>query len=136
MTAVHVLIEHYFYIKAKFLPHGFILTDFSSQDNSHDHRPLLFPCSNLKRETLPRVLREAGLGLDSLNCYNTEPHPDILSNLHSLLEMLSISDGSSLYTVFFSPSGVNYALDKILTIFEDKVSIKVCVPLDLFPGFC
>ncbi len=91
-----------------------------------DSRSLLFPCSNLKRETIPAALGGAGVGLEPLVCYTTEPHPDIQNSISSFLEEELIPDNDEVYVVFFSPSGVNYALEKLITISDNRVSLKVC----------
>jgi uroporphyrinogen-III synthase len=100
---------------------SFFLPDFASL---HQSGPLLFPCSNLRRETLPSALREAGLGLEALESYVTEPRPDIEENISSLVEGLA-PEGDTLCAVFFSPSGISYALDKLVEITGSRGSLKV-----------
>ena len=57
-----------------------------------DHKPLLFPCGNLRKETLPQRLHEAGIGLHSLTCYETCPHSQLETNIRAMVSgYLSIS---------------------------------------------
>ncbi|XP_067565178.1 uroporphyrinogen-III synthase isoform X1 [Pseudorca crassidens] len=45
--------------------------------------PLLFPCGTLKREILPKMLKDKGIPVESLTVYQTIPHPGIQGNLNS-----------------------------------------------------
>uniref|UniRef100_A0A4W2DWD8 Uroporphyrinogen-III synthase n=1 Tax=Bos indicus x Bos taurus TaxID=30522 RepID=A0A4W2DWD8_BOBOX len=45
--------------------------------------PLLFPCGTLKREILPKMLKDKGIPLESVTVYQTIPHPGIQGNLTS-----------------------------------------------------
>jgi hypothetical protein len=49
-------------------------------------KPLLFPCSVLRRETLPAAMERAGIPLQCLACYNTVAHPDVAENIRSLFQ--------------------------------------------------
>ncbi len=87
--------------------------------------PLLFPCSSLRRDTLPSVLAQAGLRLEELVCYCTEPHPAIEESVGSFLGGLSPGSDATI-AVFFSPSGVNYALEKLIVMTKNhRISLKV-----------
>ena len=46
-----------------------------------DDKPLLFPCGNLRKETLPQRLHEADIGLHCLTCYETCPHSQLHTNI-------------------------------------------------------
>ena len=48
-------------------------------------KPLLFPCSVIRRETLPAAMEEAGIPMKCLASYNTVANPDIVKNLQALL---------------------------------------------------
>lgn len=66
--------------------------------------PLLFPCSNLKMDTLPRTLKEHNISVDIVTSYVTVPHPQLRDSIIQLAHKVPN------YLVFFSPSGVNYTL--------------------------
>ncbi|XP_032794365.1 uroporphyrinogen-III synthase isoform X1 [Daphnia magna] len=66
--------------------------------------PLLFPCSSLKLDTLPRTLAEHNVPIDIVNSYVTVPHP------HLRDFVMQLSQKKPDYLVFFSPSGVTFSL--------------------------
>ena len=72
---IHVLHLH--------LPHP--LPDFASVPKP-SLQPLLFPCGSTRRETLPSNLRQAGVALHCLDCYDTVADPGIEENLRRLAE--------------------------------------------------
>ncbi|XP_023389537.1 uroporphyrinogen-III synthase [Pteropus vampyrus] len=45
--------------------------------------PLLFPCGALKGETLPKMLKDRGIPMESITVYQKIPHPGIQVNLNS-----------------------------------------------------
>ncbi|XP_043230905.1 uroporphyrinogen-III synthase-like [Amphibalanus amphitrite] len=65
--------------------------------------PLLFPCGNMKKETLPKKLKEAGIQLHSCTVYVTQEHPDLKRKLE---EYLALKPD---FVVYFSPSGVSFS---------------------------
>ena len=65
--------------------------------------PLLFPCGNLRKETLPKKLEEAGIQLHSCMVYTTQEHPSLRSRLEACLSLRPE------FVVYFSPSGVNFS---------------------------
>lgn len=102
--------------------------DFSSGAASSQPLPLLFPCSSLRKETLPSALKGAGLPLQELVSYNTEPHPHLGENIRSCVEGLGGGGGGGrgLCAVFFSPSGVEFALRELVEeARKSNISIKV-----------
>ncbi|XP_057376276.1 uroporphyrinogen-III synthase-like [Daphnia carinata] len=66
--------------------------------------PLLFPCSSLKLDTLPRTLAEHNVPFDIVNSYMTVPHPQLRDFVMQLCQKKPD------YLVFFSPSGVSFSL--------------------------
>lgn len=70
---------------------------------SENAKPILFPSGQLKKDTLPSKLLDAGINLDAFNVYLTEPHPDIKRNMEEVLE-----SGVPEYVIYFSPSGVKF----------------------------
>ncbi|XP_047409380.1 uroporphyrinogen-III synthase isoform X2 [Sciurus carolinensis] len=71
--------------------------------------PLLFPCGNLKREILPKMLKDKGIPMESITVYQTIPHPGIQVNLDSYYS----KKGVPASITFFSPSGLTYSLKHI-----------------------
>ena len=68
---------------------------YSAEDGS-SVPPLLFPCGNLARDTLPRVLQAAGLRVSSVHCYTTSRDPGIEPHLHSLRQQ-GVSEHETLW---------------------------------------
>ena len=56
------------------------------RDHQGKDKPLLFPCSNLWKDTLPNRLKQAGIGLHCLVCYRTAAHSSIETNLLDLVK--------------------------------------------------
>ncbi|XP_075865831.1 uroporphyrinogen-III synthase isoform X2 [Microcebus murinus] len=79
--------------------------------------PLLFPCGTLKREVLPKMLKDKGIPLESITVYQTTPHPAIQVNLRSYYA----TQGVPASITFFSPSGVTYSLKHIQELSGDSV---------------
>uniref|UniRef100_A0A8D1MKH5 Uroporphyrinogen-III synthase n=2 Tax=Sus scrofa TaxID=9823 RepID=A0A8D1MKH5_PIG len=79
--------------------------------------PLLFPCGNLKRETLPRMLKDKGVPMESITVYQTIPHPGIQGNLNSYYSQQGIPASIT----FFSPSGLSYSLKHIQELSGDSI---------------
>lgn len=65
--------------------------------------PFLFPCGNLKQDTLQLKLLDYGYFLDPIEVYETVAHSELENNLKRAL-----IDNNAEYIAFFSPSGVNY----------------------------
>ncbi|XP_069836134.1 uroporphyrinogen-III synthase [Dendropsophus ebraccatus] len=80
--------------------------------------PILFPCGSLKREVLPKRLKEKNVPLESLTVYQTAQHPDIPSSLTDYFS----EEGIPGSIVFFSPSGVKFCLRDILALANDQVN--------------
>ena len=77
---------------------------------------------------LPSVLKGAGLPLEELVSYITKPHPDIAEKIRSFTDQLP--DGGVVYVVFFSPSGVDFALRDLLEVCGQRISMKAsCLSL-------
>lgn len=76
---------------------------FENLEGARLETPFLFPCGNLRQDTLQLKLMDYGYFLDSTEVYETVAHSDLE---HSLRKAL-IEDKAE-YVAFFSPSGVNY----------------------------
>uniref|UniRef100_A0A5F7ZTP8 Uroporphyrinogen III synthase n=1 Tax=Macaca mulatta TaxID=9544 RepID=A0A5F7ZTP8_MACMU len=79
--------------------------------------PLLFPCGNLKREILPKALKDKGIAMESVTVYQTIPHPGIQGNLNSYYSQ----QGVPASITFFSPSGLTYSLKHIQELSGDNI---------------
>nr|XP_012308802.1 uroporphyrinogen-III synthase isoform X2 [Aotus nancymaae] len=79
--------------------------------------PLLFPCGNLKREILPKTLKDNGIAMESITVYQTIPHPGIQGNLNSYYSQ----QGVPASITFFSPSGLTYSLKHIQELSGDSI---------------
>ncbi|XP_066474889.1 uroporphyrinogen-III synthase isoform X2 [Tiliqua scincoides] len=79
--------------------------------------PLLFPCGALKREVLPRMLRDKGIALESLTVYQTSEHPNLQESLRNYFSQ----QGVPASIAFFSPSGVKYCLSQVQKLAGDFV---------------
>lgn len=85
-----------------------------------DLLPFLFPCSNLKQDTLQKNLENAGLCVSPLEIYETVQHPKLKKNLVQVLD-----DSEIEYLVFFSPSGVNFSQEIAIQESKDLSSKKL-----------
>lgn len=115
---------------------------------SDEGKELLFPCANIKKETLPNIVMEKGFKICCITAYCTKPHPDIIENIQKLFcaeRDLSELDASGktagnpsgktvvrsqkpVCIVFFSPSGVNFAgeaLRKHLKTFNESKLVAI-----------
>ncbi|XP_037597717.1 uroporphyrinogen-III synthase isoform X2 [Cebus imitator] len=79
--------------------------------------PLLFPCGNLKREILPKTLKDKGIAMESITVYQTIPHPGIQGNLNSYYSQQGIPASIT----FFSPSGLTHSLKHIQELSGDSI---------------
>uniref|UniRef100_A0A336MUY8 Uroporphyrinogen-III synthase n=1 Tax=Culicoides sonorensis TaxID=179676 RepID=A0A336MUY8_CULSO len=80
-----------------------IVNDFKSNPSS---LPLLFPCSSIKKDTLPEKLSSNGIQLKCLDVYDTIPHSKLEENLQHIVMNDEIKS-----LVFFSPSGVESCIE-------------------------
>uniref|UniRef100_A0A8C6DGM3 Uroporphyrinogen-III synthase n=1 Tax=Moschus moschiferus TaxID=68415 RepID=A0A8C6DGM3_MOSMO len=80
--------------------------------------PLLFPCGTLKREILPKMLKDKGIPLESVTVYQTVPHPGIQGNLTSYYSQ----QGVPASITFFSPSGLTHSLKHIQELSGDSIA--------------
>ncbi|EAW49225.1 uroporphyrinogen III synthase (congenital erythropoietic porphyria), isoform CRA_d [Homo sapiens] len=74
-------------------------------------------CSNLKREILPKALKDKGIAMESITVYQTVAHPGIQGNLNSYYSQ----QGVPASITFFSPSGLTYSLKHIQELSGDNI---------------
>lgn len=65
--------------------------------------PFLFPCGNLRQDTMQLKLLEFGYFLEAVEVYETVAHSELEQNLRKAL-----IDDNAEYLAFFSPSGVTH----------------------------
>lgn len=97
----------------------FILEDLVQLDVSN-LKPLLYPCSSIRSDTLLETLQKSQVPIHEVPVYNTNPNENIHQNLNEFrLSMLQPSSSSNieLIVIFFSPSGVD-ALNRPLKQFQ------------------
>lgn len=83
------------------------LADYmKEQFEGNKNLPFLFPCGNLRQDTLIIKLSELGFRFVPCEVYETTSHPDLGENLVNALTQDNVE-----YLAFFSPSGVNYCID-------------------------
>ncbi|XP_014680161.1 PREDICTED: uroporphyrinogen-III synthase-like [Priapulus caudatus] len=87
----------------------FIINEMEELPATDEAKPLLFPCSSSRQESLPTMLTNAGVGLECIAAYETRQHVEVTSSLHTFHENHGVPD----YIVFFSPSGVSYTLETL-----------------------
>lgn len=76
---------------------------FENLESARLNLPFLFPCGNLRQDTLQLKLMEYGYFLDAIEVYETVAHSELEAKLKRTL-----IDERAEYLAFFSPSGVNY----------------------------
>lgn len=75
-------------------------------------KPLLFPCSNLKKDDLPLLLARNDRDFRAMTCYKTTPDLGLKENLKSLHETYGMAN----IIVFFSPSGVEFCIPALRSL--------------------
>ncbi|XP_054099438.1 uroporphyrinogen-III synthase isoform X2 [Callithrix jacchus] len=95
----------------------YVVGDATASLGESSALPLLFPCGNLKREILPKTLKDKGIAMESITVYQTIPHPGIQGNLNSYYSQ----QGVPASITFFSPSGLTYSLKHIQELSGDNI---------------
>ncbi|KAI0655687.1 tetrapyrrole biosynthesis uroporphyrinogen III synthase [Cubamyces menziesii] len=84
----------------------FILTDLPEAPPSAS-RTLLYLTGDKNRDTLPKILGEGGLKLESLQVYATQGSSTFEEDLKAALGELSAESGERWWIVYFAPSAAN-----------------------------
>ncbi|XP_013192664.1 uroporphyrinogen-III synthase [Amyelois transitella] len=84
-------------------------------ENSKTHK-FLFPCGNLRSETLPNTLTAAELSIDALTVYETKENENLRRDL------MELNESAPACMVFFSPSGCEYIYRQLQT-FNNRLSV-------------
>ncbi|XP_055332715.1 uncharacterized protein LOC129584544 [Paramacrobiotus metropolitanus] len=80
----------------------------AGRKEQHTER-LLFPCGNLRLESLRNILDEKGIFVEYIESYETSAHPQLVSLVQQALQSQGFPDA----VLFFSPSGIQF-MDEIL----------------------
>lgn len=64
-----------------------LLPFFVDVEKNSCHKPFLFPCGNIKRETLPKRLSERNIGVVPIVCYQTVQHPLMESAIEDMVKI-------------------------------------------------
>ncbi|KAK4293485.1 hypothetical protein Pmani_033822 [Petrolisthes manimaculis] len=83
-------------------------------------KPLLYPCGNLGRDELPRLLAQEDRDFRALTTYQTSQHPQ----LKQCIQNLKSSGKLPKVMVFFSPSGVNFTLPVLESVGVNITGVK------------
>ena len=84
------------------------LAEYIIENNTANNtKPFLYPCSNLRRDTLSVKLKARGFVLEELKVYETVQSKTIDEDL----KKLTLVHGAPRFLVYFSPSGVQYTAD-------------------------
>ncbi|XP_012153956.1 uroporphyrinogen III synthase 1 [Megachile rotundata] len=94
------------------------LAEFLVQSVSKESKPLLYPCSEIGRETIEKTLNENGISVRKIVAYKTLPSKTLE---HDLLKFL---DNSPKIFVFFSPSTVEHITNSLRKKCYDMCNIK------------
>lgn len=86
------------------------LADIIINDKNDITEPLLFPCGNLKTDTLTNELFEEGIDTDTVIVYETVPSRTLE---HDFIDITSNYTDIPEYFVYFSPSGVEFTFNII-----------------------
>jgi uroporphyrinogen-III synthase len=100
-----------------------LLVPYIIEDIKVNAEPLLFPSGNLRREVIPKHMKEQGIGWHSITTYETTAHPDIHSKLKE-----KYSQTQPDFMVFYSPSGVNFTFPILKELNYDMSEIK-CIAI-------
>ncbi|XP_059048791.1 uroporphyrinogen-III synthase-like [Achroia grisella] len=92
------------------------LAKLISNENTKTSK-FLFPCGNLRSETLPNMLQMQEITIDSVTVYETKENESLKEDLIALNE----GDQDPCCMVFFSPSGCEY-IHRQLQTFNNKLS--------------
>lgn len=83
------------------------LAEYIIKESKSKEKPILYPCGNLRRDTLSKKLKEAGFRLNEIEVYETVQNKCIREKVQEFITQQGVPD----YVVYFSPSGVQYTAD-------------------------
>lgn len=87
---------------------------------SHIEKPLLFPCSCIRKDTIPTMLSEKNIPVEEVVCYETVPN----AHFENVWQNLISEEGLPDILVFFSPSGVQSCINIIKNSYKKLILPK------------
>lgn len=93
---------------------------FDSLDGERLTLPFLFPCGNLRQDTLQLKLLQLGYFIEAVEVYETVAHQQLEENLRRAL-----IDDHAEYLAFFSPSGVTHTKAVLQKLDIDLANYKL-----------
>ncbi|XP_039263733.2 uroporphyrinogen-III synthase-like [Styela clava] len=96
-----------------------------AENSSISSKGFLFPCGQLKRETLPNMLKEAEIKLTCQTVYETIEHPKIFEAIKNHKSQ----NINPTIAIFFSPSGVQFSLPKFKQVYGEDLNGFYCAAI-------
>lgn len=100
-----------------------IIEDFRTDGGSPRY---LFPCGQMKRETLPNKMLAAGCDLACITTYHTSEESLLFEKITTFANK---NTQSEIIAAFFSPSGVTFTLPKLLSIYGNELKGLHCAAI-------
>lgn len=97
------------------------LSEVIIQDSLKDKKPLLYPCGNIRRDLLPKKLKDKDIELKEITVYETVTRQDFCKDIQELVH----KQGLPAYVVYFSPSGVKATLKLFKEHWFQKDMVRV-----------
>ncbi|KAI0705998.1 tetrapyrrole biosynthesis uroporphyrinogen III synthase [Cerioporus squamosus] len=105
----------------------FIVSDLSARPGGAEGRKLLYLTGDKNRDTLPMILTDAGIELDSLQVYATQGSSRFEEDLSNALEGVQSLDpdsDESWWIVHFAPSSAKHVLPILRKQFDMPTTVK------------
>lgn len=83
-------------------------------------KPFLYPCSNIRKDTIPIILSKHNIKIEEVICYETIPN----DQFKQIWERLISKEGLPEILVFFSPSGVQNCSKIVINSYQSAVQPK------------
>ncbi|RDX46079.1 tetrapyrrole biosynthesis uroporphyrinogen III synthase [Lentinus brumalis] len=104
----------------------FIVSDLSARPEDARGRKLLYLTGDKNRDTLPKILTDAGIGLDSLQVYATQGSSRFEEDLANALEGVQDPErDESWWIVHFAPSSAKHTLPILSKHFDMPANVKI-----------
>ncbi|KAI0776656.1 tetrapyrrole biosynthesis uroporphyrinogen III synthase [Trametes elegans] len=105
----------------------FIVADVAENPTLTSKR-LLYLTGDKNRDTLPRILSEGGLELESLQAYATQGSTSFEDDLHGTLHEVSGDDDEEWWIVHFAPSAADTVSPTLGKYFDMPAAASSCPP--------
>lgn len=84
------------------------------ENYGHLDKPLLYPCSTIRKDTILTTLTENCIAVDEIFCYETIPNKDFENLWTDLVSVEGLPD----IVIFFSPSGIQCCKDTVTNSYQ------------------